>query len=224
MKKLLLALVCFCCLAPTEAAARSVNGFYIAPKVTVSLLNTETTGITGYDFDADGVPVGGGLAVGFDFYPLYDTPVRVELDWNMHSQIEDDDHIRVGSASNVYFKNNIGIQTIFVNAYYDFHVHPRFVPYLGAGLGFSFIDNENTLTSGRVRTTLAESTTTNFAWNVSAGIAIPFTENFALDFSYRYAQFGEGETETGVFNGNTIRGKTENIDAHQGIVAVRFTF
>ena len=220
----MVALAFLCFLAPVQANASSVNGFYIAPKITFSLMNTETTGITGYAFDGDGAPVGAGVALGFDFYPQFDSPMRLEFEWSWHSQFEDDDHVTVGNVANVYYKNETGLQTVFVNAYYDFYVHPRFIPYVGAGLGFSFINSESTLTSGSLRSTLGENTSTNFAWNVSAGVAIPLTQNIALDFSYRYAQFGEGETGTGVFNGNSMRADTSNLDAHQGICAVRFTF
>jgi len=31
------------------------------------------------------------------------------------------------------------------------------------------------------------------------GVMYPFSEHFALDLSYRYAQFDEGETQNGIF-------------------------
>ena len=52
-----------------------------------------------------------------------------------------DQQINGGTAS---FKGEWGVQTLFANAYWDFHNSTAFTPYLGGGLGMGFIKTKYT--------------------------------------------------------------------------------
>jgi len=215
MKKNLLIAACLCCILPTRAEANPSSGIYIAPKLVYSFVNTDISGVGGSSVETEDSSFGAGLALGYDFNVAFTVPMRIELDWNMHSQIEDTGRTTgIGSAD---LTTNIGIQALFLNTYYDFHNTSKFTPYIGAGLGLAIVDVESFPVGGF---TLHDERTGNFAWNISLGVSYAFTPSLALDFSYRYAQFGKGETR----NVNNITAKTDTIDAHQGILALRYTF
>lgn len=215
MKKFLFIAACLCCILPTRAEADLSSGIYIAPKLVYSFVNTDISGVGGSSVEAEDSSVSVGLALGYDFNVAFNLPMRIELDWNMHSQIEDTGRTTgIGSAD---LTTNIGIQALFLNAYYDLHNASKFTPYIGAGIGIAAVDVES---FPRGSFTLHDKSTGNFAWNMSLGVSYAFTPSLGLDFSYRYAHFGKGETE----NINNITAKTDTIDAHQGILAVRYTF
>lgn len=223
MKKLFMIALCLCCIVPAQANAANFSGIYIAPKFVHSFVGTEVSSINTNKVDSKDSAFGVALAGGYNFEMVFGIPIRTELEWNMHSQTEDSGRITVAGIGNPNFTTNIGIQTLFLNVYYDFHNVSRFTPYIGAGLGATFVDVESSL-SDQGNHTLSEESTTNFAWNVNLGVSYDFTTNLALDISYRYAQFGKGETTRSTFTGTDLLIKTDTISAHQGILALRYTF
>lgn len=231
MKKILLVLVYICCFSPSQAQA--VSGGYVALKVEYSFMSTETSAITGAStntFDVNSNPLGAGFALGFDFKPNYDVPIRLELEWMLDDSFTDSDR----DYKTWYYtevENTVSVQRLYLNAYFDIHIHEHFVPYIGGGIGLSEVtDKSEYRVYDRYTddfwddTTLDSRSTFNFAWNLAAGLAIPVTENFALDFSYRYAQFGEGELKNNTIGGVNLTGKTKDINAHQLLFGLRFTF
>jgi outer membrane receptor protein involved in Fe transport/opacity protein-like surface antigen len=95
--------------------------------------------------------VGAGLAVGLDFYKIYNIPLRMEIEADMHSRR----NIEYGGIEDNYFgtdprpqdhtltryvsKQNLQMRmtTIFLNAFLDFHNSTRFTPYIGGGIGLT---------------------------------------------------------------------------------------
>ena len=127
-----------------------------------------------YDFSMwqqeDGVD--GKTTSGFDVvggFRLYDT-FRIETDY-MHTRAKWDDFA---------FKTD----TIFLNALVDaridslyrFFYKQRLVPYVGAGIGMTWIDGDEIHTDKDAVTSMA----------AMAGLAIEMGEHFALDLGYRY--------------------------------------
>ena len=79
--------------------------------------------------------------------------------------------------------------TLFANLYYDFRNDSAFVPYIGAGIGMSFNYLGFDLHRGGSAVSRDESTT-NFAWNLGAGVAFNINEHFAIDAGYRFVSLG----------------------------------
>ena len=239
-------------------AASDQLGVYVAPKFALGGLMGHDVDFTwttidkaaggGFDkktgsssFDGD-VVYGGALAIGYDFYPRLDVPVRLELEYAMFGDAKSENSYSSSSSVHTDWQSEsnkvtIGFQTLFVNAYYDFRNSSSFTPYLGAGLGVAFID-----TKGRssykehdpddcYSYSLGEKSTTNFAWNVGAGVAYAFTDNISLDLGYRFVGLGKGETknsDSSVENNRPAgtehqQWKTDDLYVHQVMLGIRFT-
>jgi len=118
-----------------------------------------------------------------------------------------------------------------VNAYYDFPSFAGFTPYVGGGVGVARNEVGTTTlsdpSSGAAVATLSGSTTTQFAWQVSAGISYAILPAVALDFGYRYFDAGEGRSGTsGTFLGAPITAPVQrgNIRAHELQAGIRVGF
>jgi opacity protein-like surface antigen len=118
-----------------------------------------------------------------------------------------------------------------LNAYYDFPSFAGFTPYVGGGIGVAR-DQVGTTTlsansNGATVATLGGATTTQFAWQASAGVSYSIIPAVALDIGYRYFDAGEGRSGNTV----TIGGVTAafpvqrgDIHAHEIQVGIRVGF
>ena len=179
MKKLILSLVvafllCFSVAANVQAedvkADSSKIGLYIEPKLGVTAFTGEylqRQGHSGSGWDS-AVGIGGGLAVGYDFWEKLTIPFRLEAEYMIRSTA----HMEAGSKS---FRSKAP-QTMFANLYFDFHNETDFTPYVGGGVGAAFVGPEN-----------------NFAWNIGGGVSYDISENWKASLGYRFVSFGKTE-------------------------------
>jgi opacity protein-like surface antigen len=84
-----------------------------------------------------------------------------------------------------------------VNAYLDLGTWHGFTPFIGAGVGFAHntihdFRDTNVVTAGVAFG--RESSHTNFAWAVHAGVAYAVSPNFSLEFAYRYLNLGDAQS------------------------------
>ena len=246
---------------PSLAFAEQI-GIYVAPKFIYGFTQMQGMKTSGA-FDDTGTmypfsknignktdnAYGGALAIGYDFNKKFQVPARMELEYAIFSEVSGKKswkarHPHPGWAPterNYSSKQKLNIQTLFVNAYYDFHNSTAFTPYVGGGLGFAFIhskgsfihDNHLLDPNQHLGLSLGSKTSTNFAWNVGAGVAYAFTDYISLDLSYRFAGLGKAETKS--VSGQTISGasfdetwtvksKTRDIYMHQVMLGLRVTF
>ena len=178
MKKLILSLVvafllCFTIAANTqaeEAKDSSKIGLYIEPKLGVTAFTGEYLQRNGHSGSAmdSAVGIGGGLAVGYDFWEKLTIPFRFEAEYMVRST----PHMKADSKS---FRA-IAPQTMFANLYFDFHNETDFTPYVGGGVGAAFVGPEN-----------------NFAWNIGGGVSYDISENWKASLGYRFVSFGKME-------------------------------
>ena len=106
--------------------------------------------------------------------------------------------------------------TLFLNLYYDIQTDTPFVPYIGAGAGlaFNYVEYSG---EGAMGGSMSENFT-NFAWNVGAGVAYNFNENFAVDLGYRFMMMGYNEVSSGAYK---ISNQPYN---NEFMLGLRFTF
>lgn len=100
------------------------------------------------------------------------------------------------------------MNTAFLNVFADWHNDTKFTPYVGGGIGLAFVDSRVDLKFGSQISTEdingnqfgggGNSGTYEFnekkkilAWHLDAGIAYELTENFSVDLSYRYQDYGK---------------------------------
>lgn len=239
MKKItaVFAFIGFICTSSMAIAEQS--GVYISPKFVYSYQRIESAELK---FDAPGYSdsdelktekestFGGALAIGYDFKPNFDVPVRTEIEYAIRSQSEGE------YSDSYYIEDNLVkpsgsmefvIQSVFFNAYYDIETGTPFTPYVGGGLGVAIIDAD-----GKLKVSVdgdteydesASNTETNFAFNLAAGVGYDVNDNFTLDLGYRYADFGEGKTGDVGFDPVGIKGEARVV-AHEVLFGLRYMF
>lgn len=193
----LTALIVLATLSSSALAANS--GFYLGGKVGASYLQSKDLQDKwewGDNYDVDTVAnksktvFNMGISAGYDFKFQYDLPIRMEIDYTYRSKakinsIVDNYYFINGASGNddsepLEFK--IKQTSLMVNSYYSFYNSSAFTPYVGFGLGTSFIKyqfEEDNLSK------------TNFAWSLNAGASYSITDNLIADLEYRYIDSGK---------------------------------
>ena len=204
--------------APAKAAD---VGLYIAPKLSLGIQSLDDKkakgrGSEGLDSGYDGT-LGLGAALGFDLYPRYMVPARIEVEYMYMGDAEESgstDHLFSGTG-NFSYKQKNSVSSLFVNAYLDMHTGSMFTPYAGVGLGTAWIKSEGALGSYG----LGSNKETNLAWNVGLGVAFELSYNASIDLGYRYASFGKAKTA--VTHSTYLE---SNMGMHQFNLGLRYTF
>ena len=203
MKRIIAALALVLTLALPGLAAAEGTGMYLAPKFLMSIQDTgrversSALAGTGVD-DYSQFTLGGALALGYDFWPQQMLPLRAEIEFAMRGNSEktwSDGGVNVRDVKGTW--NN---STLFANLFWDFHNDSAFTPYIGAGLGLAFNYTGYDFTTNSGDKFSADARFTNFAWNVGAGVAYNFNENFAVDLGYRFMMMGYNEVDSSISN------------------------
>jgi opacity protein-like surface antigen len=124
-------------------------------------------------------------------------------------------------------KQDINSTQLLVNGYFDLVNYCNFTPYVGAGLGVAYNQAKDyKLLANSAYQKGAHKT--NFAWNIGAGAAYKFTQNFALDLSYKFHDLGKVRTSNRFVyvDGTTAvqRNIQSRLKAHAVTLGVRYTF
>ena len=199
MKRTILALALLVALVLPGMAKAEGTGMYLAPKFLMTIQETgtiERSGMGGVD--------------------EYSQPLRVELEYALRGNSEKSWGSHWGSVDCTWNSS-----TLFANLYYDFRNDSAFVPYIGAGIGMSFNYLGFDLHRDRSAVSRDESTT-NFAWNVGAGVAYNVNDALYIDAAYRYVDLGYTEA-SGTLNGDQIKVGSRPYN-HEFMLGLRFAF
>ncbi len=215
-----LALVLALVFMVTPASAKSdMTGMYVGVKF-IDSIQGHWADVNAYDdFGGWQNTVGGGIFVGYDFYYKFDVPLRAELEYALRSDWTGDEDYAIGTER-VNLDAKVNVQTLLFNVYYDFRNSSDFTPYIGAGVGMAFVrgfataDVYDINTGARTAHVSAEGYSTEFAWQVGAGVSYAFTDNVSADLGYRYLGLGSGGDD--VISGFS--------GAHEFSLGLRFTF
>ena len=196
MKRIIAALALVLTLALPGMAAAEGTGMCLAPKFLMSIQSTgnteRTDALAGSGVDSySQFTLGGAFALGYDFWPQQMLPLRAEIEFALRGNNE-----KTWSDGGQYInevKGTWNSSTLFANLFWDFHNDTAFTPYVGAGLGMAFNYVGYDFTDNNGNKFSADDRFTNFAWNVGAGVAYNFNENFAVDASYRFVGLGYNE-------------------------------
>lgn len=116
--------------------------------------------------------------------------------------------------------------SVFANGYYDIPlglpIKTRVVEYLTAGAGIGY-NKSNDLNDSDMGEKWEGKNTTNFIWNIGAGIKFDLTKRFTGDVGYRFLHLGNIK----VRNNDTSREdppKTQKITAHQVMISLVYNF
>lgn len=100
--------------------------------------------------------------------------------------------------------------SVMVNGYFDFLTCTAWTPYVGAGIGSSYLKADFGDYAKSVY---------NLAWQVMGGVAYDVNENWTLDLGYRYADLGRVRKNLG-------EGHVTKVDVrdHEILFGVRYSF
>ncbi|HDY2938059.1 TPA: porin family protein, partial [Escherichia coli] len=141
----------------------------------------------------------GGIAFGYDLHPQFSIPVRTELEFYARGKADTTYNLYKDHAGHSDLKNEVSVNSLMLNAYYDFRNDSAFTPWVSAGIGYARIHQESTGSGSwdygygeRVRYSISRSgSADNFAWSIGAGVRYDVTPDIALDLSYRYLDAGK---------------------------------
>lgn len=187
--------------------------YYITPKLLYShqkinsFNSTVSSGVTNSNYNGSDTTdnvFGGGIALGYDWGSIGYSPVRAELEFLARGQSQAEYPIQLSghyfdapmSSSHSF---NTKIYSLFANVYYDFVNDSDFTPYVGGGLGGAYLDVTSDTTihsSGWSYDANGNTGQWNFAWNLGGGVAYKVSDNMALDFGYRYSDFGTADSSS----------------------------
>lgn len=165
--------------------------------------------------------LGAGLAVGTDLSYSTSYPIRLEGEYMYRGKAEWEKGPKsVSGAGTAYQGFDVRSHSLMANAYYDFLNESVLTPYVGLGLGMSYLksDYRNKVILGGTEYSVSGSGSDwNLAWNIGGGVAWQLNDAMSLDFSYRYVDLGE--VETGKINvGNySTKGKADYTGHEFGI-------
>ena len=211
-------------LALPVLAAAEVHGVYVAPKFLVGI--QDSGHLSGVDRDSNGDKIfkqynqavfGGAMAVGYNFAPKFNVPLRTEVEFALRSNARNSRDLFDGVAS-WSARQTTNLSTLFGNAYIDINTGTPFTPYIGGGLGVAFNYTELKAEDATGSSTRNRHDTT-FAWNAGAGVAYAFTENVAVDLGYRFIGTGYRQFKIG---GEKVYGSSPYIN--EFYLGARFTF
>lgn len=150
-----------------QADTKRIDSFYVEGRGGLAIpFESEVDGGSEVSYDV-GYSVGG--ALGYQFT----NGLRFEAAGN-YLRVEEDDSNGVEAE----------VATLLGNAYYDFDFGTRITPYVGAGLGVSFIDLDNFNDSGGGGFVLDDGT--QFAYAFHAGLSFEVTERLDATLNYTF--------------------------------------
>lgn len=168
----------------------------------------------------DTAVIGAGVGYQFNSYLRMDAT----LDYEFKSTFEGNLNCRTpcvgGGAGFSQEAADIDAWSGLVNAYVDLGTWYGFTPYVGAGIGASYLTTSNVRTVSAPTAEYDGDGTWNFAWALMAGTSFRMTENLLLDINYRYMNLGDAKSDT--IPTFTSPLEYNDIEAHEVRVGLRY--
>jgi opacity protein-like surface antigen len=165
-----------------------------------------------------------GMAVGYYWGPKIKVPLRTELEYTLRYRFDYDNSpfTFVSAATQKGLQSNIQTHTVLVNIYYDIDTGTRFVPYLGAGLGYALSLADTELTNKTTGVILSQETATNnFAWAAKLGVVMQLSSAWGFDLGYQYIDMGK--TRIGGFS-DGVKLNIKDHTSHDVVFGIVYNF
>ena len=140
--------------------------------------------------------------------------VRGEIELNNSRDIKRNNT----NADGDFNKFKLYKHSVMANAYFDYLTCTPWTPYVGAGIGTSYLKAQEFVNSNKVM----DKSTYNLAWQVMAGIAYEFNSHWAIDLSYRYADLGRIRKHENMADTDVVAKITAR--EHDIMLGARYTF
>ena len=136
--------------------------------------------------------------------------VRGEIELNNSRDIRKNAKSEDGFGKFKLYKHSV-----MANVYFDYLTCTPWTPYVGAGIGTSYLKAQNFADGEKD----FDKSTYNLAWQVMAGVAYEFNSHWAIDLGYRYADLGRIRKNEGAGNVAKITAREHDI-----MLGARYTF
>jgi opacity protein-like surface antigen len=93
-----------------------------------------------------------------------------------------------------FYNMKIDALTILANAYFDMGTWYGFTPYIGAGVGSSYLRTGDYTTAALGNGAIPTRANWSFSWAAMAGVSYQILPNIAIDFGYRYLKIGDAKS------------------------------
>lgn len=178
------------------------------------------TKFRGEDLNDTGV-IGGG--VGYKFNEWFRSDVT--LDYEFKSKFNGKLNCFGCTTAGLYSdeRAKVSALTPLVNVYADLGSWHGFTPYVGAGVGASYImvDNYRYTNPNGATGKIKGDNDWSFSWALMAGVGYNVTDNLIVDAGYRYLNLGDGKTKkSGLGDNKPV--KIEDLQAHEFRVGLRY--
>jgi opacity protein-like surface antigen len=174
----------------------------------------------------------GGVALGYNFKPRFDVPLRLDFEFIARSYRETREQhvvpVTINENGNVHTENlninensEIGVYTVMGNLYYDFVNDTSFTPFIGAGLGVAIVhvDIEHSSIEGYVNNVTTDFGGAQFAWGVTTGASYAINDDWSMELGYKYIDAGNKSLTEGLAEFNL----DSDIVIHDILLGLRFT-
>lgn len=199
--------------------ARDINSVELNDPSTTS--GTDTT---------DKSAIWGG-AVGYNFHNL---PISLELQ-ALHINNQTFKMANTYPKQTPLYRENASINlssnVYLINTIYSFKAIDNFTPFVGAGIGAARNKIDGTFTSltqNGYAGTWRESTKTNFAYDVTAGVNYSLNKKVGISLAYQYISLGKIATEGNYYGNNGTSGpqtlSADKINEHNLMAGVSYLF
>lgn len=204
----------------------SANAAYSDPSSTVFNDGTNGPGTPKSSIDSD---MRYGIAVGLEVLP----DLKIELEYSLASY-DTDANRALGNDTRALdsfgIDANLDVDLLTLNVSYEFQNTSQFTPFIKGGVGSSFYDATGDLFVGSFggsdfegflpRTFEYEGDGSEFAYFVSAGVAMEISNQVEITLEYRYNDLGEVATG---YDENGDRLQT-NLDTNDIQLGLRYSF
>lgn len=148
--------------------------------------------------------------------------VRGEVELNFENPMKFKGSEEIDQGFTVSEKLKIYKRSLMFNAYFDFLNCSSWTPYVGAGLGTSWLKAKDFGYINGHKIKVFDKSTYTLAWQVMAGVAYKINSHWTVDAGYRYADYGrirKHEVDGDYWNTTKIA-----VRDHEAMLGIRYTF
>ncbi len=213
-------------LPPVEVS----GGWYLRGDLGYKVYRKPETSFAHIDFkneklDATGVV---GIGVGYRVNDFIRTDVTLDYEWESDFTGKAD-CIGTTCTSGLGISDefaSVDVWTVLWNVYADLGYYNGFTPYVGAGIGASYVsvDDVWAVNADGRRVEMPSGDTWNFSWALMAGTSYEIDQNWKIDAGYRYLNIGKVKTNLFASNSVVEPIKYEKLAAHEVRVGLRYEF
>ncbi|MDR0967491.1 MAG: outer membrane beta-barrel protein [Rickettsiales bacterium] len=199
---------------------------YAALRLGAGLTNADVyNDIADENFDQRGAA---GFIGKIAFGAASDFGLRGEIEYGF-GELEDEFIVKPAAWRGAEAKADYSVAQNFImaNAYYDITTDTKITPFIGGGVGIGILNTDVEVESRAAGIDAeADSTKTNFVWNVGGGVAYQFNDALTFDVSYRYVDMGKNDIAVRVITTGFDETSITNMDieSHEILVGARYTF